>query len=75
MELQLVVALELRLELLAEFRLTVEARYPVLILVGQELEVVAGDGLGQPQICLLYNSDAADDLTRFAMRLRLSSMK
>ena len=49
-ELQPVVALELRLELLAEFRLAVEARHLVLILVGQELEVVAGNGLGQRQI-------------------------
>ncbi len=49
-ELQLVVALELRLELLAEFRLAVEPRHLVLVLVGQELEVVAGDGLGQRQI-------------------------
>ncbi len=50
MELQPVVALELRLELLAEFRLAVEACDLVLVLVGQELEVVAGDGLGQRQI-------------------------
>ncbi len=49
-ELQPVVALELRLELLAEFRLAVQPRHLVLVLVGEELEVVAGDGLGQRQV-------------------------
>src|SRR4051812_45890898 len=47
MELQLVVALELLAELLQEGAVGVEPGDLVLVLVGQQLEVVAGDSLGQ----------------------------
>ena len=50
MELQLVVAFELRFELLAEFRLAVQPRDFVLVLVGQQFEVITRHGFGQRQI-------------------------
>src|SRR3546814_9839477 len=46
-EVQLVVAVKLLFELLAEVAVGVQARHLVLVLVGHQLEEVAGDRLGQ----------------------------
>ena len=67
MEAQRVVALELRLELLSEFRARVEPRDLVLVLVGHQLEPVARDGFRQCRrtlrLLLLGRTDLVDQTT------------